>query len=105
MIGPFLALLRVVIYPGLLIVGLYLIGKRLVASRRAVVAVLVVASVVGEFVSSFLLLLISNELPVPFSAIWSMPLEDAASLVTPLFYSLLVSRGIDDHLLQLHRTT
>jgi hypothetical protein len=90
----FLALLRVVIYPSLLVVGLYLIGRGLVASKRAVVAVLLVASVVSEFAPPFLMLLVSNELPVPLSAIWSMPVEDVASLLSPALNSLVFSAPV-----------
>jgi hypothetical protein len=84
-----LGIVESVVYPGLLVVGLYVIGRRLVASKRAMVTMLLVASVVGEIVSPFLNLLTSNELPVPPSAIWSMPLEDVASLLSPVLYSIL----------------
>ncbi len=84
-VGLFFLLLRVVIYPGLLVIGGYLIGRGLVTSKRAVVAVLLVSAVIGEFASATLWHGLLNDLPVPVSAVWSMPpLELASFLLTDL---------------------
>jgi hypothetical protein len=83
----FFALLRAVIYPWLLIICLYWIGKGLVASKRAVVTVLLVGCIIGEFVSSLLLV---NGLPVPLSAMWGMPPVELASSLLPVLYSIVL---------------
>ena len=90
-VGLFFVLLRVVIYPGLLVIGGYLIGRGLVASKRSVVAVLLVSTLVGEFASAALWLGLLNDLPFPVSAMWSMsPLELASFLLTHVYPILFV---------------
>ncbi len=62
-----------------------MIGRGLVTSKRAVVAVLLVSAVIGEFASATLWHGLLNDLPVPVSAVWSMPpLELASFLLTDL---------------------
>jgi hypothetical protein len=91
-VGLFFVLLRVVIYPGLLVVGGYLIGRGLVASKRAVVVVLLVSTIIGEFASTALWHGLLDHLPLPVSAIWSMPPTELASLLSPYLY-LIISSG------------